>query len=142
MLQADGGTRTAAISGAYVALADAIARLPAQVPAPPGRYSGGAAPARYDPRFYDPRHALVDQLAAVSAGVVDGQIRLDLDYADDSHASVDMNVAYTAGDKLVEVQGSAENGAGFGRAVLDQLLDMAVRGCRQVMEAQRQAMTA
>src|SRR5207237_954010 len=89
VLQADGGTRTAAICGAYVAMVDALARLPEQMPDTPG---------------YDPRHALVDQLAAVSVGIIDGEVRLDLDYQDDNRAEVDMNIAYTRGGKLVEIQ--------------------------------------
>src|SRR6185295_13045980 len=84
VLQADGGTRTAAICGAYVALVDAVNRLPAQIPGPRGGFAGGVAPARYDPKLYDPKSALVDQLAAVSVGMVDGELRLDLDYYDDS----------------------------------------------------------
>src|SRR6476620_2431207 len=88
VMQADGGTRTAAICGAYVALVDALAKLPKEITPPRHLASSGASPlpARYDPTFYDPAHALVDQLAAVSVGVVDGQIRLDLDYVDDSRA--------------------------------------------------------
>src|SRR5262249_18075007 len=115
VLQADGGTRTAAISGAYVALVDAIAKLPTDVPRPPSRAPSPSPilPARYDPAFYEPAKSLVDQLAAVSVGIVEGEIRLDLDYADDSRAEVDMNIAYTAAGKFVEIQGSAENGQGF-----------------------------
>jgi ribonuclease PH len=140
VLQADGGTRTAAICGAYVALVDAIAKLPAELPPPPAKFAGGAVPARFDPKFYDPRHALVDQLAAVSVGVVDGEIRLDLDYADDSKANVDMNVAYTAAGKFVEIQGSAENGSGFDRATMDHLLDLGTKGCRDLMLRQGEAL--
>src|SRR5215469_9257830 len=81
VLQADGGTRTAAICGAYVAMVDAIGKLPPKIPLPKSGFATGAPlPARYDDRYYDPSKALVDQLAAVSVGVVDGQIRLDLDY--------------------------------------------------------------
>ena len=141
VLQADGGTRTAAICGAYVALMDAIAALPAQLPPPPPKF-GGAVPARFDPKFYDPAHAILDQLAAVSVGVVDGASRLDLDYEADSRANVDMNVAYTAAGKFVEVQGSAENGTGFDRAVMDRLLELAVKGCGEWMLLQRQALQA
>lgn len=133
VMQADGGTRTAAICGAYVALRDAIGRLPAKIPAPPG---GTPLTARYDPAFYDPAHALVDELAAVSAGLVDGEARLDLDYADDSRAQVDMNVACTATGRLVEIQASAENGQGFTRQQMDGLLDLCVRGCRLLIERQ------
>ena len=125
VLQADGGTRTAAVCGAYVALADALARLPAEIPAAAG---------------YDPRGALVDQLAAVSVGVVDGEVRLDLDYKDDSAAQVDMNVAYTAGGRFVEVQGSAEKLGGYDRREMDRMLDLAVKGCEQLMTIQRQAL--
>ena len=136
VLQADGGTRTAAVCGAYVALADALARLPAVMP--------GAAPApaaaRYDASFYAPHAALADQLAAVSVGIVDGEARLDLDYADDSRAQVDMNVAYTAGGRFVEVQGSAEKLGGFDRAAMDRMLDLAVAGCARIMTLQRQAL--
>src|SRR3989440_3403923 len=79
VLQADGGTRTAAICGAYVALADAIAKLPARMPVSADRPG-------VDPASYDPAHALVAQLAAVSVGIVQGEVRLDLDYQDDSRA--------------------------------------------------------
>jgi len=136
VLQADGGTRTAAVCGAYVALADAIAKLPPEMP---GAAASPAA-ARYDRSFYDPKAALADQLAAVSVGIVEGEARLDLDYADDSRAHVDMNVAYTAGGKFVEVQGSAEKLGGFDRAAMDRMLDLAVRGCEQIMALQRQAL--
>ena len=136
VLQADGGTRTAAVCGAYVALADALSRLPAAMP---GATSPPAA-ARYDASFYDPGRALADQLAAVSVGIVEGEPRLDLDYVDDSRAHVDMNVAYTAGGNFVEVQGSAEKLGGFDRSAMDQMLDLAVRGCTQIMAIQRQAL--
>jgi ribonuclease PH len=140
VLQADGGTRTAAISGAYVALVDAIAKLPAQVPGPKGGAAGGVVPARYDPKFYDPKGALVDQLAAVSVGIVDGELRLDLDYYDDSRANVDMNVACTGRGKIVEVQAAAENGEGFDRGQMNALLDLAVGGCGELMRIQGEAL--
>ena len=156
VLQADGGTRTAAVCGAYVALVDALARLPAEMPGAPAGYrpkpgqfnAGGEGfeppplPARYDPAFYAPQGALVDQLAAVSVGVVDGEVRLDLDYKDDSAAQVDMNVAYTAGGKFVELQGSAEKLGGFDRPTMDRMLDLAVQGCGQIMAIQREALAA
>jgi ribonuclease PH len=137
-----------------VALADALARLPKEMPgAPagfrpkPGQFNAGgegfeppALPARYDPAFYKPDAALVDQLAAVSVGVIDGEVRLDLDYKDDSAAHVDMNVAYTAGGRFVELQGSAEKLGGFDRATMDHMLDLAVKGCGQLMALQRQAL--
>ena len=135
VLQADGGTRTAAICGAYLALKDAIEKLPAEIPRPKAA-TWSSPPARFDPQFYKPREALLDQLAAVSVGIVDGEVRLDLDYFDDSRANVDMNVAYTAAGNFVEIQGSAENGQGFARKQMDELLDLAVVGCRQVMEIQ------
>jgi ribonuclease PH len=115
VLQADGGTRTASICAAYVALADALASLNASA-------------------------ALTDQLAGVSVGVVEGQARLDLDYFEDSRAEVDMNVACTAGGKFVEVQGSAENGEGFARDRLDELLDMAAAGCKMLFDLQARAL--
>jgi ribonuclease PH len=154
VLQADGGTRTAAICGAYVALADALASLPADMPgamavarAITSRLARGddehvpqPPPARYDPRFYDPKGALLDQLAAVSVGVVDGDVRLDQDYKDDSRAEVDMNVAYTAGGKFVEIQGSAEGAKGFDRAQMNRMTDLAVAGCERLMQIQRDAL--
>ena len=141
VLQADGGTRTAAICGAYVALVDAISKLPAKIPLPKTALAPGAPlPARYDDRYYEPSKALVDQLAAVSVGVVDGQIRLDLDYHDDSRANVDMNVAYTAAGKFVEIQGSAENGQGFDRPQMNAMLDLAVKGSGELMQIQRRAL--
>jgi ribonuclease PH len=140
VLQADGGTRTAAICGAYVALVDALAKLPKQIPEPRFPVRGSVLPARYDPQHYQPAGAIVDQLAAVSAGIVDGQVRVDLDYFDDSRANVDMNVAYTAAGNFVEIQGSAENGQGFARSQMNALLDAAVRGCEELMEIQRRAL--
>ncbi len=137
VLQADGGTRTAAICGAYVALVDAMASLPAQMP---GAQSGEGVPARYDAKYYDPKHALMDQVAAVSVGVVEGQTCLDLDYPLDSRAEVDMNVAFTAAGKFVEIQGSAENGLGFDRTRMNELIDLAVGGCERIMQLQREAL--
>ena len=142
VLQADGGTRTAAICGAYVALKDAIGKLPVDLSriTPDEVMAKGKLPPRYDPRFYDPSTALTDQLAAISVGIVDGEVRLDLDYFDDARAEVDMNVACTAGGKLVEVQGSAENGGGFDRARFNAMLDLAVVGCVELQLIQREAM--
>jgi len=97
-------------------------------------------PARFDPIHYDPSRSLIEQIAAVSVGIVEGEVRLDLDYADDSRAWVDMNVAYTASGKFVEVQGSAENGGGFDRAQLSGMTDLAVRGCEQIIMLQREAL--
>jgi len=141
VLQADGGTRTASICAAYVALADALASLPATMPLPKKLPRDmKTPPPRFDPAFYKPHEALVDQLAAVSVGSVDDELRVDLDYHDDSRALVDLNVAATANGKFVEVQGSAENGQGFDRQQLDRLLDLAVTGCRQIMRLQAAAL--
>jgi ribonuclease PH len=143
VLQADGGTRTAAICAGFVALTDAIAKLPREMPVPRGSFREPASerplPARFDPKFYDPSTALVDQLAAVSVGVVDGQVMLDLDYGEDSRAEVDMNVGYTGRGRFVEVQGSAEKGLGFERQGMEQMLDLAVVGCERIMEIQGQS---
>ena len=113
MLQADGGTRTAAITGAYVALADAVTYLSAA-----GKLS-------------DPR-PLSCAIAAVSVGVVDGRIRVDLPYEEDSRAEVDMNVVATDTGTLVEIQGTGE-GATFPRSTLDKLLDAALGSLRQIV---------
>jgi ribonuclease PH len=102
--------------------------------------TGSSLSARYDPAFYEPSEALVDPLAAVSAGIIDGEARLDLDYSDDVRAEVDMNVAYTAAGKFVEIQGSAEGAKGFDRAQADAMLDLAVAGCKKLMEIQRTAL--
>ncbi len=142
VMQADGGTRTAAICGAYVALVDALKKLPKEIAVPQSLATEAARPlpARYDSSFYKPSQALVDQLAAVSVGVIDGEVRLDLDYADDVRAEVDMNVAYTAGGKFVEIQGSAEGAKGFDRAAADRMLDLAVSGCQQLTKLQNDAL--
>ncbi|GAB07620.1 ribonuclease PH [Gordonia amarae] len=120
VLQADGGTRTASITGAYVALADAVAWL-------------GAAGKLKDPQ------PLSCAIAAVSVGVVDGRVRLDLPYEEDSRAEVDMNVVATDAGTLVEVQGTGE-GATFPRATLEKLLDMAEVGTSALFEAQKAAL--
>lgn len=133
VLQADGGTRTACISAAYVALVDAMASLPEKLPEFHKRFTTDVA-------HYAPKEALVDQLAAVSTGIVDGEVRLDLDYHDDSRADVDMNVACTAGGKFVELQGSAEGAKGFSRTQMLEMIDLAVRGCEQLMDHQRRAL--
>jgi ribonuclease PH len=121
VLQADGGTRTAAVTGAYVALADAVAALREQ-----GALSG-------DPL----RHSI----AAISVGVVDGQVRLDLPYEEDVRAEIDMNVVMTGDGTFVEVQGTAE-GEPFDRRVLDSLLDVATKGCADLTALQLQALEA
>jgi ribonuclease PH len=148
VLQADGGTRTAAICAGFVALRDAIGKLPRSWRDVPGmilprdnnQFNFGDAinppnenvPARFDASRYDPAKALVDRLSAVSVGVVDGHAKLDLHYDDDARANVDMNVAMTAAGKLVEVQASAENGEGFEASMLNRLTELAVAGCRKI----------
>jgi ribonuclease PH len=120
VIQADGGTRTAAITGAYVALADAITWL-------------GAARRLADPK------PLSCSVAAVSVGVVDGRVRLDLPYEEDSRAEVDMNVVATDTGTLVEVQGTGE-GATFTRSTLDKMLDLALAGCTELTRIQNAAL--
>lgn len=120
VLQADGGTRTAAITGAYIALADAVTYL---------RADGALAEDQ----------PLSCQVAAISVGVVDGKVRLDLPYAEDSRAEVDMNVVATDAGTLVEVQGTGE-GATFPRSTLDALLDSALAGIAQLTRMQREAL--
>ena len=112
--QADGGTRTAAITGSFVALADAIARIP-----------GLATTA-----------VLRDCVAAISVGIVAGEPALDLNYAEDSTAEVDMNVVMTGNGEFVEVQGTAEQ-IPFSRSRLDDLLALAERGIRRLVTLQR-----
>ncbi len=116
VLQADGGTRTASISGGYLALHDAITRL----------VDDGTIRS----------HALTDLVAAVSVGIVDGVPMLDLPYEEDSSAETDMNVVMTGSGGFVEVQGTAERTA-FSRTELDQLLDLASEGITSIHEAQR-----
>ena len=120
VLQADGGTRTAAITGAYVALADAVTWL------------------RAHQRLTDPQ-PLSCGVAAVSVGVVDGRVRLDLPYDEDSRAEVDMNVVATDTGTLVEVQGTGE-GATYTRQTLDAMLDSALAGCVRLSELQAAAL--
>jgi len=119
VLQADGGTRCASITGACVALHDALATLVAS----------GKLPA----------NPLRELVAAVSVGIIDGQPRLDLDYAEDSTCDTDMNVVMTASGGLIEVQGTAE-GAPFSRAELDGLLELATLGIDDILQAQRTAL--
>jgi len=115
-LQADGGTRTASICGAYVALHDACSRLVAT-----GRLTG---------------HPLTDGCAAVSVGVVDALACLDLDYSEDARAEVDMNVVMTGSGRFIEVQGTAE-GAPFSRGELDDLLGLAETGIGALLALQQ-----
>ena len=120
VLQADGGTRTAAITGAYVALADAVSWL---------RERGSLA--RPEP--------LINFISAVSVGVIDGEPRLDLMYEEDVRAETDMNVVVTGAGEFVEVQGTAE-GTPFRRDELDALLDLAIAGCASLTKAQHEAL--
>jgi ribonuclease PH len=115
VLQADGGTRTAAICGGYVALHDALSRLVT------------ASQLK--------QHPLTEACAAVSVGVVKGTPVLDLPYVEDSTAEVDMNIVMTESGRFIEVQGTAE-GATFGRSELDTLLALAEGGIAQIVAAQ------
>jgi ribonuclease PH len=117
VIQADGGTRTAAITGSFMALADALRRVPA----------------------VDMGAAIRDCVAAISVGVVDGRAVLDLNYAEDSAADVDMNIVMTGAGEFVEVQGTAERLA-FGRGRLDELLNLAGAGIRRLVSLQRRAL--
>ena len=119
VIQADGGTRTASITGAFVALALALERL---------RRDGSLV-----------KSALIDYVAAVSVGIVADDVLLDLNYAEDSTAEVDMNVVMTGDGKFVEVQGTAE-GDPFSREHLDDLLEMAGSGISQLVSCQKEAL--
>ncbi|HKN88694.1 MAG TPA: ribonuclease PH [Acidimicrobiia bacterium] len=115
VIQADGGTRTASISGAYIALHDACSRLVAakRIPA----------------------HPLTEGVAAVSVGIVDAVALLDLPYVEDVRAEVDMNVVMTSSGRFVEVQGTAE-GKAFSKTELDDLLSLAEHGIAEILDAQ------
>jgi ribonuclease PH len=119
VLQADGGTRTAAVTGGYVALADAVSWLKGRK-----RTKGEPLPA---------------SVAAVSVGIIDGQPRLDLCYEEDVVAQTDMNVVCTGDGRFVEVQGTAEHEP-FGRELLDELLTLAVAGCGELTKLQQAAL--
>jgi ribonuclease PH len=118
VLQADGGTRTAAITGAWVALHQAFSDS-------------------IDKGMLT-RHPVLDHVAAISVGIVDGDLLLDLDYEDDVRAEVDFNVVMSGRGLLVEVQGSAEK-APFSREELDHILDLAASGIEVLVDAQKQA---
>ncbi|MDG4820636.1 ribonuclease PH [Asanoa sp. WMMD1127] len=124
VLQADGGTRTAAITGAYVALHDAVTWIAGR------KLLAGTVEA-----------ALPRSVSAVSVGVIDGEPRLDLMYLEDGAADVDMNVVCTGDGDFVEVQGTGE-AAVFNRAELNALLDLAVAGCATLTDAQRKALAS
>jgi ribonuclease PH len=119
VLQADGGTRTAAITGAYVALVDAIT------------WAQGKGLVKGSP--------ITDSISAVSVGIIDGKPTLDLCYEEDVRADTDMNVVCTGSGKFVEVQGTAEREP-FDRALLDQLLDLAIKGCSDLTKFQKTAL--
>jgi len=121
VLQADGGTRTAAITGAYIALADAVAHL---------REAGALV-----------GEPLVESVAAISVGIVDGTPLLDLPYVEDVSAETDMNVVMTGSGSFVEVQGTAE-GKPFDRAELDALLTLAAKGCADLTALQNEALAS
>ena len=151
VLQADGGTRTASICAGMVALRDALATLPKEMPGTPytvrslrrpyaGEDHGDPPPPALDPRLYKPAEAILDPVAAVSVGIVDGTATLDLDYALDSRAEVDLNVVRTAGGKYVEIQGSAENaGGGFTPDQLAAMLSLANAGIDELVKVQAAA---
>jgi len=120
VLQADGGTRTAAINGAFVALSDAVRYLLEE---------GLIA-----------KSPIVEPVAAVSVGKVEGRILVDLDYAEDSRAEVDCNLAMTKSGRFVEIQGSAE-GATFDQAELEEMLKAGRAGIRKVIAEQRRALS-
>lgn len=123
VLQADGGTRTASITGAYVALVDALNW------------------AKQNGKIKSVKNVLLDSVSAVSVGVIDGEPMLDLPYVEDSRAMTDMNVAMTGSGKFVEIQGTAEHRP-FSRNELGVLLDLATKGNRELQAAQQAALDA
>lgn len=125
VLQADGGTRTASITGAYVALADAVA--------------WGIEQGHIKPRKGTP--VLRDSVSAISVGMIDGAPRLDLPYEEDVRAETDMNVVMTGAGKFIEIQGTAEEEP-FSRDELGKLLDLAEKGNRELAQLQREALAA
>ena len=123
VLQADGGTRTASITGAHVALVDALNW------------------AKQNGKIKSVKNVLLDSVSAVSVGVIDGEPMLDLPYVEDSRAMTDMNVAMTGSGKFVEIQGTAEHRP-FSRNELGVLLDLATKGKRELQAAQQAALDA
>lgn len=119
VIQADGGTRTASITGAFVALSDAVKKLQDK-----GELQ---------------ENPIIDHVAAISLGIVNGQLMLDLCYEEDSNADVDMNVIMTGSGKLIEVQGTAEK-APFSREELNQMVDLAAKGIEQLVVKQKEAL--
>lgn len=121
VIQADGGTRTASICGGFVALHDAFTRMILK-----GQMEN---------------HPMSEELAAVSVGVIRGEVCLDLPYVEDSTAEVDLNVVMTGSGKFVEVQGTAEDGT-FDRNSLEEMLDVAESGIKEITEAQRDLLSS
>jgi ribonuclease PH len=121
VIQADGGTRTASICGGFIALHDAFTRMISE-----GQMTN---------------HPIAEELAAVSVGVVDGRVCLDLPYVEDSTAEVDLNVVMTSSGKFVEVQGTAEDGP-FERKSLEEMLDAAESGIKEITESQRNLLSS
>jgi ribonuclease PH len=119
VVQADGGTRTASITGAYVALKDALEALVSQQTLA--------------------RNPIEEQVAAVSVGIVDGEILLDLNYEEDARADVDMNVVMTGSGNIIEVQGTAE-GRAFSQEQMVSMLNLAHKGIQQLMKLQNRAL--
>jgi ribonuclease PH len=120
VLEADGGTRTASINGAFVAVVDALNSLKKQLPAPVDAI-------------------LTDSVAAISVGIVEGEERLDLEYVEDRDAEVDMNLVMTGSGRMIEVQGSGEE-ATFTRAQLDKLIDLGEHGIETITGEQRKCL--
>ena len=120
VLEADGGTRTAAINGAFVALVDALTKVQATLPLPVGEI-------------------LTDSLAAISVGVVEGEERLDLEYVEDRDAEVDFNIVMTGRGQFIELQGSGEE-ATFSREQLNKLVDLGVEGIATITKMQQAAL--
>jgi ribonuclease PH len=120
VLEADGGTRTAAINGAFVAVVDALNSMVKELPA-------------------GVNGVLEDSVGAISVGIVEGEARLDLEYVEDRDAEVDLNLVMTGSGKFIEVQGSGEE-ATFSRAHLDRLIDLGEAGIRDVTAAQKKCL--
>lgn len=133
VLEADGGTRTAAINGAFVALADALAVMHAK---PPREPRAGEQPR---PPFPAPNLVITDSVAAVSVGLCAGQTLLDLCYIEDKDADVDLNLVMTGKGELIEVQAGGEE-ATFSRVALNQMVDVGTAGVVSIIQAQKAAL--
>jgi ribonuclease PH len=119
VIEADGGTRTLSITGGFIALADALASFKSELPTD--------------------KPVLTDSIAAISVGIQNGEVLLDLDYVEDSQAEVDMNVVMTGQGEFVEVQGTAE-GKTFSRELLNEQLDIAAAGIQELTRIQRESL--